>query len=299
MLTQVNRYLHDRRVLGFRLVTEGRTLRNFARFADRSGRYGVLTNELAIRWAASPKGHDRFYYARRLEVVRVFAKYLSIFEPGTQIPPRYVFGSARRRPEPYVYSAEEIDRLMRQANRLSGTLRRHTYRTLIGLLACTGLRVSEALRLKPEDVDLVQGVLTVRESKYRKTRLVPLHVTAIAPLRRYAQQRQRLCPLAEAFFVSKSGAPVVLGTADLTFSKLRKGIGNPLRPPRLYDLRHTYACQALLRWQANPNTAANQVTVLSRYLGHRHVTDTYWYLSGVPELMAQAGQSVADYHERI
>ena len=100
MLTRVNRYLHHRRVLGFRLVTEGRTLRNFARFADRTGRHRVLANELAIRWAASPKGHDRFYYARRLDVVRVFAKYLSIFEPATQIPQRHVFGSAHRRPEP-------------------------------------------------------------------------------------------------------------------------------------------------------------------------------------------------------
>ena len=273
-------------------------LENFARFADRSGQSGPLTKRLAIRWASSTKGASRPYRARRLDLIRSFAQYQVIFEPKTQIPPRHVFGPARRRVTPYIYRPDEIQELMRRAAQLSGPLRGHTYCTLIGLLACTGLRVSEALRLTPKDIDLQEGVITVRESKHFKTRLVPLHASAIAPLRRYQRQRQRLFPLATAFFVSKSGAPLVLSTVDLTFSKLRHRIGDDQRRPRLYDLRHAFACRVLLRWQGSSRGAVGRVPLLSRYLGHTWVTDTYWYLSGVPELLAQAARSFSQYENQ-
>ena len=298
MLSRVRSYLRHRRALGFRLLVEGRLLENFARFAERSGHRGPLTKQLAIRWAALPKGSDRLYRARRLEVVRVLARHLIISEPRTEIPPRYLFGPAHRRPDPYVYSPQEIQKLMARVRRLQGPFRGQTYWTLIGLLACTGLRISEALHLKPDDVDLTEGVLTVRESKYRKTRLVPLHATAIGPLQDYARRRQWLAPLATTFFASERGTPLAYRTVGGTFSRLRQGIGvGGRRSPRLHDLRHAFTCRVLLRWQKSSKGAGGRVAVLSRYLGHARVTDTYWYLTALPELMAQAAKAFARYQD--
>jgi integrase len=229
-----------------------------------------------------------------LEVVRVLAKHLIISEPRTEIPPRYLFGPAHRRPDPYVYSQKEIQQLMARARRLQGPLRGQTYWTLIGLLACTGLRISEALHLRPEDVDLTEGVLTIRESKYRKTRLVPLHATAIRPLQAYARRRQRHVPLARTFFASERGTPLAYRTVGDTFSRLRQGIGvGKRRPPRLHDLRHSFTCKVLLGWLKSPKGAVGRVAILSRDLGHARVTDTDWYLTGLPELMAQAAKAFA------
>jgi integrase len=298
MLSRVRSYLKHRRALGFRLLVEGRMLEHFARFADRSGHHGPLTKQLAIRWAALPKGPDPLYRARRLEVVRVLAKHLSISEARTEIPPRYLFGPAHRRPDPYVYSPHEIQKLMARARRLQGPLRGWTYWTLIGLLACTGLRISEALHLKLDDVDLTEGVLTVRESKYRKTRLVPLHATAIGPLEDYARRRQRLVPLATTFFASERATPLAYRTVVATFSQLRQGIGvGRRRSPRLHDLRHAFTCRVLLGWQKSAKGAVGRVAILSRYLGHVRVTDTYWYLTALPELMAQAAKAFSRYQD--
>jgi integrase len=187
---------------------------------------------------------------------------------------------------------------MLRAKRLSGSLRGQTYWTLVGLLACTGLRISEAIHLKTHDVDLEEGVLTVRESKYRNTRLVPLHATALRHLQHYAGLRRRMFPLATSFFASERGTPLAYRTVAATFSRLRSGMARGRRrPPRLHDLRHTFACRVLLRWQKNPKGASSRVAILSRYLGHAHVTDTYWYLSALPELMAQAGEAFARYRD--
>jgi len=297
MRARVRAYLERRRALGFKLLVEGRMLEAFARFSDRRGHRGPLTKEVAIRWAALPRGSDRLYRARRLEVVRTFARHQSALEPGTQIPPRHRFGPAHRRPHPHRFSPEEIEELMRRATRLAGSLRPHTFRTLIGLLACTGLRVSEALRLKVAEVDFTERVLTIRESKYRKTRLVPLHPTAAVALQRYHDRRRRLFPLTETFFVNEAGAPLPLSTADHTFASLRTGIGQGERPPRLSDCRHYFTSQVLLRWQRSAKGAAHRVAILSRYLGHSHVTDTYWYLTALPQMMAHATRRFAHYHD--
>jgi len=297
MRARVRAYLEHRRALGFKLLVEGRMLEAFGRFSDRRGHRGPLTKEVAVRWAALPRRSDRLYRARRLEVVRTFARHQSALEPGTQIPPRHLFGPAHRRPHPRQFSPEEIEELMRRATRLAGSLRPHTFRTLIGLLVCSGLRVSEALRLKVEDVDFAERALTIRESKYRKTRLVPLHSTAVIPLQRYHDRRRRLFPLSETFFVSEAGTPLPLRTADGTFARLREGIGQDQRPPRLQDCRHHFTCQVLLRWQRSPQGVVHRVDILSRYLGHSHVTDTYWYLSALPQMMAHATRSFARYHD--
>jgi integrase len=172
MSSRVSAYLAWRRSLGYKLRIEGQMLENFARYADRSGHRGPLTHSLALRWAALPKGSDRLYLARRLEVVRVFAKHQTVVEPATEVPWRHVFGPAHRRSAPHLFNSGQISLILRRAGDVQGRLRPLTYQTLLGLLACSGLRISEALGLTIGDVDLVKGVLTIRQTKYHQTRLV-------------------------------------------------------------------------------------------------------------------------------
>ena len=181
MSVKVDQYLQFRRALGYRLRIEGELLQQFAAYADATGRRGPLTVELALRWARLPEGCDRLYWARRLEVVRCFARYLSATEPHTEVPARGLLGPAHRRTTPHIYTDVELSSLISAARRLkpSAGLRPRTYATLIGLLACTGLRISEALKLVQSDVDLGHRVLKIRETKFRKTRLVPVHPTAV------------------------------------------------------------------------------------------------------------------------
>ena len=299
MVQRVRGYLTQRRALGFGLRSEGYLLLNFARYAGRHGGCGPLTNKLAITWARLPKGTNRHRWARRLEAVRRLAKYLGATDPRTELPPRHLFGPSKEPYQPFLYSAKQIAQLLTAAGQLPGKLRPSTYQTLIGLLTCTGLRVSEALHLKVPEVDLQQGLLLVREGKFRQTRWVPLHLTALRPLRLYNQQRQQRFPLAECFFASESGTALRYSTVHAIFSRLRRTIACEGRPPRIHDLRHTHACRVLQRWQASRQGADGRALILSRYLGHRHVRDTYWYLHAVPELMAGAGERFEpDDHEK-
>lgn len=180
-------------------------------------------------------------------------------------------------------------------NRLSGQLRPLTWQTLIGLLACTGLRISEALALAVRDVDLEQGLLTVRLSKCQHSRQVPLHPSALPPLRRYARRRKRDFPQAQFFFVSDRGQALSYCAVSQAFPGLtRNMIPNNGRPHvRLHDLRHTFACRVLLAWQQSRRGASGRVAILARYLGHTHLRHTYWYLTAVPQLLEQAAKHFA------
>jgi len=293
MLAKVGAYLAHRRALGFQLKNEGLRLLEFARYADALGHRGPLTTRLALDWACRPQAADRLYWARRLEIVRTFAKHLLLTEPRTQIPPRHLLGPAHRRRSPHLYSSAQIQHLLRRAGQLRGRLRPYTWQTLIGLLACTGLRISEAMRLERDDVDWNQSLLIIRESKYGKTRLVPLHPTALPPLRNYARRRQELFPRARYFFVSEKGTRLTYSPIEATFSQLRQGIPYRRRPPRLHDLRHTMASRVLERWQSSRRGATNRILTLSRFLGHAQVEDTYWYLTALPHLLSEAAQRFA------
>ena len=224
MLSRAQAYLAYRRALGYELQNEGVRLLNFARYTDGLGHRGPLTTELAIRWACLPPKADRRYWASRLEIIRRFARHLLLSEPKTQVPPRHLLGPAYRRNPPHLYSSGEIQHLLRRAGQLKGRLRSHTFQTLLGLLACTGLRISEALNLKTSDVDLEQLVVVVRQSKWGKSRLVPLHPTALPPLRAYVHRRHKLFPLAEQFFLSERGVGLTYTTVRRTFLQLRAGI---------------------------------------------------------------------------
>lgn len=290
MTSRVQAYLSQRRALGYKLYREGRQLLNFARYADQIRHGGPPSAALALRWATLPRAADPAYHARRLNIVRVFARHQAVLEPATQIPPRHVLGPAFRRKAPHLFTAGQLHQLLQRCGTLPGRIRAATYRTLLGLLACTGLRISEALALTVQDIDLVQGVLTVRFSKFEHSRQVPLHPSALSPLRRYARQRTGSFPRAQTFFVSDQGRRLKYGAVNRVFVGLSRDMvrANGRRHVRLHDLRHTFACRVLLRWQRSRRGAAGRVVILSRYLGHIHIRDTYWYLSAVPELLQQA-----------
>lgn len=297
MSTKAERYLRFRRGLGYQLRTEGYLLEQFAAFADAEGHRGPLTTDLALRWAQLPDGCDRLYSARRLEIVRCFARYLAVTEPGTQVPLRGLLGPAHRRTSPYIYSEAEIAALLSAAGRLAPTngLRPQTYQTLFGLLACTGLRISEALHLGRADADLGRGVLKIRETKFRKTRLVPMHPTTTTALQAYADVREQLATetQCDCFFVSECGQTLPYSTVRGVFRRLCDSLGITgagRRPPRLHDLRHTFACRRIEQCYDLHVDVDEAVSALSVYLGHTKVSDTYWYVTATPGLVARAAQ---------
>jgi len=296
MVARAEAYLYARRQLGFALRIEGGELLRFARYADSSGHRGALTTELALRWAQEATTATPLYRARRLEIVRGFAKHLAASEPATEIPPTGILGPAHRRTQPYIFDPSEISALLATARRLPSPrgLRGMTYASLIGLLACSGLRISEALGLHSEDADLDAGLLTIRLTKFRKSRLVPLHPTARDQLRRYVARRDAIVMTTPAatLFVAETGEALPYSTVRTVCRTLIDGVVPPgarlRRRPRIHDLRHTFACRCLLRWYRAGVDLEQRVAALSTYLGHAKVSDTYWYITGVPELMAIA-----------
>jgi integrase len=299
MADRVEEYLAYRHALGYQLQREGQRLRSFARFADDAGHRGPLTTEIALRWARLPEHAARLYQARRLEIVGTLARYLAPREPGTEIPLRGLLGPAHVRRPAFIYSEANIAALIEAARGLgpADALRPHTYATLIGLLACTGLRISEALALRWRDINWSAAVLTVRATKFHKSRLVPVQASAIEPLRRYAVARDRRHPPLQdsTFFVSATGQPLLYTTVRSTFHVLLRQAMPGVRPPgrvrpRLHDLRHTFAVRRLLAWYHEGTDIHRCIDQLSVYLGHVKVSCTYWYLTGVPELFALAAE---------
>ncbi|MFH0778627.1 MAG: tyrosine-type recombinase/integrase [Candidatus Eisenbacteria bacterium] len=303
MLAWVEEYVTYRRNLGFRFRTDREQLLHFAKYVTDNRHRGPLTTDLALRWVQLAQDGSPSYRRRRFETVRSFAKYLAIYEPRTEIPPRGILRLACHRPEPYIYSEQKIADLVRACGELtpSGGLRPRTYSTLFALLAATGLRVSEALKLDRNHVDLVQGVLTVRETKFRKSRLVPFHPSIRQALLQYADFRDCYHPIPKsgAFFLSESGRSLPYPTVSYVFQKLRQRLGwrceNGRRHPRIHDLRHSFACRRILSWYKEGKDVDRLIPFLSAYLGHAKVTDTYWYLTGIPELFAITTERFEQY----
>jgi integrase len=298
MKAMANEYLRHRRKLGYQLGITGKMLLNFAHWADRIGHRGPLTVNLAVRWARLPKNASPTYWAHRLEIVRCFARYRAILDPATEVPPYRLLGPAHCRVTPYIYSLQEIRRLLARAGTLGapGGLTRRTYRALLGLLACTGLRISEALGLRRNDLDCAEGLLRIGPTKVSPGRIIPLHATAVAALGRYARFRDRRYPAtsSSAFFVREDGTALRYRHVVAAFQRLRRETylsNSPgTRAPRLHDVRHTFACQNLLRWYRHGVNVDHAMLRLSTYMGHKKVTGTYWYLTGIPELMAVAAR---------
>ena len=301
-------YLALRRSLGTELRGPALLLRRFVEFADREGAT-VITTELALRWARAPRAATPATWAARLGHVRRFARWLSAAEPRTEVPPAGLLVARYRRHPPYVYRDEEVAALVGEAARLPSPLglRGPTYATLFGLLAVTGLRVSEALALDRDDVDLRGGLLAVRRGKFGKARFVPVHPTTRRALARYARQRDRGLPrpASAAFFLSERGIRVTEWSARYTFAVVSRAVGlrAPTRDgrhghgPRLHDLRHRLAAATLVRWYREGHDVERELPRLATYLGHAHVADTYWYIEAVPELLALAAERSAGPRE--
>jgi integrase len=282
-------YLRIRRQLGFELKRAGRELTGFVAFLEQAGAERITT-ELALRWACQPGASQR-YHSLRLGMVRGFAQYVATLDPESEIPPARLLPSSLRRITPYLYCEREITELMAAAGALTPALKGATYRTIIGLLAVTGIRIGEALALDRDDVDVEEGMLRLRVAKQDKQRDVPLHQTTTDALREYAAARDRACqrPSTAAFFFSTSGARICGSVFDQTFRTLLRQVkpqpGAEHAHRRAHDLRHTFAVQSLLRWHQTGVDVERTMPLLSTYLGHIDPKSTYWYLHATPELM--------------
>lgn len=293
--TAAEDYLAMRRTLGFKLVSQGRLLMEFIDYCDQH-RLAQVRTDAAIDWATSPRkgGHDGVYHARRLMVVRIFARHLAAIDPATEIPPSDVLPYHYRRITPHVFTAEQIDALIVAAGQLQPPMRAATWRTLLGLLAVTGLRISEACDLNVDDIDEGSGVVRIVNSKFNKSRQVLLHPTALDALAVYRRQRQMLCPSAStpALLVNSCGRRLHSGNATATFAKLVDAAGivarSGQRRPRLHDIRHSVAVWTLMDWYRDGGDVQARLPLLSTWLGHVDPKSTYWYLQAVPELLVLA-----------
>lgn len=289
-------YLALRRSLGFKLRHAGHCLLEFASFLEAKNTTRITT-QLALEWAQQNPSSHPSTWAQRLGHVRGFARHHVATDPQTEIPPPGLLPYSPSRARPCLYSEEEIAHLLRCAIELDPIdgLRPWTYYCLLGLLSVTGLRIGEAIRLQLDDVNLQDGVLTVRGTKFGKSRLVPVHRTTQQVLAAYRARRERCLAGRNAspfFFITSHGHHLDIGDVHRTFYKRSRqtGLRGPTAShgPRLHDFRHRFAVQTLLRWYRSGEDAERRLPVLSTYLGHVHVADTYWYLSACPELMAQA-----------
>ena len=288
----VQEYLATRRSLGFKLRDEGTVLPQFIQFLEQQGS-SFITADLAVKWAKQAQKATPAHWARRLSMVRIFASYHSATDPRTQIPSPYLLPHRYHRKQPYIYSDTEVMRLLKAATKLSSPagLRASTYEILLGLLSVTGMRISEAVALDQQDVDLIGGTLTIRQSKFGKSRMIPIHLTVQRKLRTYETLKNTIIPSPEtsSFFISEAGKRLTKWIVERTFVKLSRQIGlrgqMDSHGPRLHDFRHTFAVKTLLRWYHSGDYVDQRIPYLSAYLGHRHLNDTYWYLSAVPELM--------------
>lgn len=300
---RVQQYLAERRRLGFQMRSPGHALANLTRFVRDTGHAGPLTVALMAQWARQARSGQASSEtaARRLAWLRPFMRWLQQFEPDTEVPDDSSFGPVPGRVAPHIYREDEIVALLRAARQLgpSDGLRAATYETLFGLIASAGLRISEALGLADLDVDLDAGVLTVRLTKFGKSRLVPLHPSVIGPLVAYrALRRQHVRTTARTtFFVGsrglRLGEPLGDRQAHRMFAQLRLQLGWVDRgghgQPRVHDLRHSFAVRRLTLWHEQGADLDQRMLALSTYMGHVKISNTYWYLTGVPELMALAG----------
>jgi integrase len=286
-------YLQSRRRLGFALKSEGALLENFVRYGQLRHHRGPLTSRLMLAWVQLPPPTHSLRRARRLEAVRHFARFWTAFDPRTQVPPPGLFGPAYRRVPVHVYTPEEIAALLAVARQQAPlqSLYSLTFATLLGLLACTGLRISEALQLELADWEPTEAVLTIRQAKFGQSRYVPLSPSAANALTTYLRARRKAFPKAKtaALFLDRQARPLTYRLVGKTFRALRQQLGWQAQQPRprLHDLRHTFAVECLLGWYRQGHEELNaKILSLAVYLGHRNIRHTYWYLTAVPELLA-------------
>lgn len=293
--TAAEDYLAMRRALGFKLGMQGRLLLQFVDYLEGCG-LETVTTEAAMVWATAPSGASPVWHGMRFGVARRFAVHLHLLDPSCELPPPDALPERHRRLPPYIYSADEIAALMGEARRLRPAFRAVTAETVIGLLAVSGMRSGEVLRLNQSDVDLTARKLSVVATKGNKSRELSLHESTATILTAYARLREDTFPAASSpsFFVSSTGHRLSQSTLHATFRLLVRATGlepppgSRTRRPRPHDVRHSFAVTALLTWYRAGEDVQACLPTLSAYMGHVEPKDTYWYLSAVPELLLLA-----------
>lgn len=284
-------YLRTRHALGFTAKREGELLPQFVAYLDERGA-SFVTAGAAIAWATQPRDAAPAWWTQRLGIVRGFAKYMQTIDPRTEVPSLDHMPHRRARSAPYVYSAADLTALLSATDTLRSPLKTATYRTLLGLLAVTGMRVGEAVALDARDVDRRRATLVIRKTKFDKSREVPLHTSTIEALDCYRRDRARLAPQrsASSFFLSTAGSRLIYQNVHETFLRLvyAAGLGQRRPRPTIHDLRHTFAIQTVLDWYRGGADVEACLPLLSTYLGHVGPSSTYWYLTAVPELLEAA-----------
>ena len=308
MIMFVEEYLNFKRKLGYDLDNEGKELFRFARFADKIKHTGPLTADLALKWAMNTKKKAPVYWVNRLSMVRRFAQYRYLYDPATEIPPKSLIRPMRYyRSSPYIYSDKEVSALFNAANKFNiprNGITAKTYQTILGLLVCTGMRISEALKLTIDDIDLQNGILRINKTKFHKSRLLPIHSSTLKRLKQYKQYRKKydFIPGTKKFFLTKHGIPIKYDHFRKAFSFLKNKIGltgNGLKKrPTIHSIRHTFAVKTLLRWYKEEKDIEQKIIYLSTYLGHVGITATYWYLSDTPELLAVASHRFENFIQK-
>jgi integrase len=302
LVQHLDEYLKLRRTLGHKLADAHRLLPRFVTYLNEQGAEFV-TIEAALAWSLAPTVPvGSVVPADRMMLVRGFARYLSGIDPRTEVPPAGASRHPKHWRRPFIYTDTDVLAMIEQAEvAIPQPLRSATYQTLIGLLATTGLRVGEALRLDRGDLDRAEGVLRIRVSKFGKSRLVPLHASAVDALERYDHNRQRLLPdpSTDSVFVSLRGTRVIYECVWPTHRKLCElaGVGvSSTVTPRIHDHRHSFAVNTLLGWYRDGVDVPSRISWLSTYLGHREPRYTYHYLSAAPDLLAHAARLLDDTH---
>ena len=301
--SRIDLYLAERIRLGYCAHEDAWALPSFARYVQAVGHRGPLTVEVMAEWARCDSQHstDPHTWARRLKKLRMFMRWLKQFEPLTEVPDNTFFGSLPERQTPHIYSDQEIVDLLSAARRLGPApgLRGLVYETLFGLLASTGVRIGEALALRNSDVDLKTGMLSIHQAKFGKSRQVPIHPSTLDALRRYCGMRDLYAQRSEpdgAFFIGtrgrRRGLPLGDRQVHRIFSELRKQLdwhnrGTHLST-RIHDLRHTFIVRRIVQWQAMGVDIDQAMLSLSTYVGHAKASNTYWYMSAVPQMMEVA-----------
>jgi integrase/recombinase XerD len=291
---QVRGYLALRRAMGFKMEKYGPLLDSLAGYLEDAG-LATVTTQAALEWAMLPHSVHPHRWKQRLDAARGFARYLAASDPAAEVPPAGLLHARPNRHEPYIFTSQEISTLLAAAGQHRCHLPAVTYPALFGLIACTGMRLSEAIRLDDADADLDEAMITIRDSKYGKSRRIPVDATVTGALRDYLQRRRapHPAPAAPALYISARGTRLIGHLANAEFRRITAVTGtgaNAVNPPRIHDMRHSFAVRTLAGWYRDGGDVAARMPLLSAYLGHVSPVSTYWYLHAVPELLTLAAQ---------
>jgi integrase/recombinase XerD len=294
-------YIALRRSVGYKLRDPELILNDFVDYLEKNNA-DRITATLAVNWATLPRQAQPSHWSRRLGVVRGFAKHYCLIDSRTEIPSSLLLPYRTQRANPHIYTSTEIERLLSACQWINTQGLRHlTYYTLFGLLVVSGCRIGEIIALDRGDFNKTDGMIMIRNSKFRKSRYIPLHLSSVRKLNDYSRARDQFHrqPTTQSFFVSEKGRRLTVNGVEIFFKRLSRSIGlrapHDKHGPRIHDIRHTFAVNTLIHWYKTNVNIDQKMPYLSAYLGHKKPSDTYWYISSIPELIALASQRLEEH----